>query len=498
MLRRLLSPRLVLLALLSFQVLSHAFWLPISVHSGQTAIPWMMNNGMVLFGDILEQHAPLTSVLAAGAQRLLPFAPDAVAILLNVLLVTALALLIDAVAIRLTDGQRWAGVLAVAVWVWWVPVFGNVMFYFNTLLALCALLGAWLLLRMTKPTLVVLFAVGCCLGAATLAKQQGWAAVGAVGLWLLWRRYSARYIVGYALGVLLLPLLTLLAVTLQGNLASYIYWNWTFNLSGLMDGVPLDSHFFRKLLLANMLVPAFALLTLRDATQRKHALLVLLLFGATAILLYPRFSEIAAIAHLPFTAIMSGVVLQQVLATQPTWRDWWQKAGVGDLTLAGVGSALVLGWLWTGAVMYIPTPLGVGGTPAYDEYRPLVAQIAPLQEPGDTLFVLPQTDSTPQLHPMTGMLPPTTWIKGWRWYFEAPDVVAGLLDEWADMPPTFVVIFPGLLAAGQPGIAPLVEFVEQHYQLSLRIPDVYLHGEALVYERQPDSCCASASSSTNT
>lgn len=51
----------------AWQAFAHGFWLPISTHSGQTTIPWLMNRGWVLFGDVLEQHAPGSSLLAALA-----------------------------------------------------------------------------------------------------------------------------------------------------------------------------------------------------------------------------------------------------------------------------------------------------------------------------------------------------------------------------------------------------------------------------------------------
>ena len=46
-----------------------------AAHSGQVAIPWMMNQGMTLFGDIWEQHAPGSSLLAAAAQMFIDIDP---------------------------------------------------------------------------------------------------------------------------------------------------------------------------------------------------------------------------------------------------------------------------------------------------------------------------------------------------------------------------------------------------------------------------------------
>ena len=89
MTRRWLAPLLIL------QGFTHLVWLSPSAHSGQAAIPWMMNRGLRLFGEIWEQHAPGASLLGAAAQSLLPFVEMALLLkLLNTALVLALTLLI--------------------------------------------------------------------------------------------------------------------------------------------------------------------------------------------------------------------------------------------------------------------------------------------------------------------------------------------------------------------------------------------------------------------
>ena len=95
---------------------------------------------MALFGDIWEQHAPGSSLFGAVAQALLPIEPALLIRLLNTALVMALTLLIYQLAQKLS-GMPSAGILAALVWAWWEPVYGNIMLYFDTLLALCALLA---------------------------------------------------------------------------------------------------------------------------------------------------------------------------------------------------------------------------------------------------------------------------------------------------------------------------------------------------------------------
>ncbi|MCY4537669.1 MAG: hypothetical protein OXE52_05485 [Chloroflexi bacterium] len=467
--------RRLLLALILFQVLSHLFWLSPAAHSGQLAIPWMMNRGKTLFGDIWEQHAPGSSLLGAAAQALLSTVDPALLVkVLNTVLVVALTLLIYHLASRLS-GKPSAGALAALYWVWWEPVYGNIMLYFDTLLALCVLLALNVYYHAEgRPTLKQIALIGGLMGAATLFKQHAWLAVALVGLWLIFAE-DRRSLLVYALAALALPALQWLALAAGGLLDSYIFWNWTFNLHGYMDGVPLDGDLFRKLLLGNLLVFPFALLALRRDKLRLLLLVLVWLAGLTV--LYPRFGEIHGMGHLPFAAVMSGIVLAWTVPQMTNPRQWQ----LSQTVVAGLALGIGVGWLWTGSVTYIPTSLGPGATLGYDEFDEVVAQLLLASEPEETLFVLPETDSTPQLHARTGLLPPGAWIKGWRWYFRPDFVLPALIEEWSRQAPTWVVVFPDMIPAGQPGIAQLLAIVQREHQLQFTVDGVFGHGPAQVY-----------------
>lgn len=468
-------PRRLLYALLALQILTHLLWLSPAAHSGQVAIPWLMNRGMTLFGDIWEQHAPGSSLLAAAAQSLIDIDPGLLVKLLNIALVLALTALVYQLAKQL-EGDEWAGILAAAVFAWWAPVYGNVLLYFDTLVGLCLLAALVLSFRNRDgATAGQAAAVGLLLGASTLFKQHAWLAVGLMGAWLLLTERRRRRALVYAGAAISLPLLQWIVLWSGDLLDSYIFWNWTFNLGGFMDGVPLDGDLFRKLLLTNALVFPFAALAIRG--DRRHLILIAL-WLASATLLYPRAGENHAMAHLPFAAVMSGIVLATSLRQLAARRAWDAPRAM----LAGLFVAGGIGWLWTGAVSYIPTPLGAGAILAYDEFRPLADQLRERAEPDDTLFLLPETDSTPQLHPLTDMPPPGTWVKGWRWYFKPARVLETMTVEWADKPPTWIVIFPDLVAAGEPGIRRLLDFVQERYEPVFAVENIYYHGDAQVWK----------------
>ncbi len=466
--RRLLS------ALLILQALTHLFWLSPAAHSGQVAIPWMMNRGLTLFGDIWEQHAPGSSLLAAAAQSLIDIDPGALVKLLNIALVLGLTALVYLLAKRLS-GDDWAGALAAAVFAWWAPVYGNVLLYFDTLVAFCVLAALVVYFREgERPSAKRLALVGLWMGASTLFKQQAWLAVVTLGFWLLLTERRRKALPLYVGGALILPLLQWLALFGAGLFESYFFWNWTFNLSGAMDGVPLDGDLFRKLLLTNALVFAYIPLALR---RDRRQLILAALWLAALTLLYPRAGENHAMAHLPLAAVMSGLALA---ALRPQLGEWRHLEGARAI-LAGLLAAGALGWLWTGAVSYIPTPMGAGAILAYDEFSDLAMKLRARAEPGDTLFVLPETDSTPQLHPLTDMLPPGAWVKGWHWYFEPAPVLATLTKEWEGAPPAWIVVFPHLIPAGEPGITTLLDIVEARYTLAFESAPIYDHGRAAVY-----------------
>lgn len=463
-----------LLPLLIAQCLTHLFWLSPAAHSGQVAIPWMMNRGMRLFGEIWEQHAPGSSLLGAAAQALLPMMDPALLVkLLNTALVLALTALIYQLA-KALSGKDSAGLLAALVWAWWAPVYGNVMLYFDTLLSACVLLALLIYYRgSSAPSRRRVIAIGLLMGAAALFKQQAWLAVGIVGIWLALRDNRRSWLV-YAISALTLPLLQWLILAGQGLFDSYIYWNWTFNLAGTMDGLPLDGDFFRKLLLSNMLVMPFALLAWR--TERRQLLLALM-WLAGLVLLWPRFGEIHAMGHLPFTAVMSGLAMARVWPQLGRFKQW----DIPRILLIGLALGIGIGWLWTGAVSYIPTRLGPGAALGYDEFDGLVDALNAARSEGDTLFILPETDSSPQLHPRTDMLPPGAWIKGWRWYFRPDFVLETLTAEWEADPPTWVVVFSNHIVSGSPGILELLEIVRDRYELRFSINDIFDHGDAEVY-----------------
>lgn len=475
--RRALAPAHFLLpVVLVAQAILHLTRLHPSTHSGQVAIPWLLNQGLGFFDRVVEQHAPGGSLLVAFFQRVLPLSPLETVQVLDLAFVLGTGVVIYALTLRL-EGRK-AAAFALVFWALWEPVYHNIMFYYDALvgLMLVASVLVWLALSDRRPRWLRPLLAGLLLGGATLFKQHAWLGVALFGLWLLWQ--DRARLLAYIPGALLLPLVLVGVLAAQGRLESYLYWNWTFNLTGAMPSEGYSGDFLRKLLLTANFGAGYGLLVLRaDAPRQARRVLVLLMALGGAATLIPRGGEYHVMGLLPTLAVMTGTVVGQVVPS--TWqpRTWLRTASPATLTLAGVSGVILGGWALTGIAPYF----GPTATPAHDEFLPLVEELRELSTPEDTLFILPETDSTPQIHALAEMLPPGLWVKGWAWYFDAPGVTDRLLAEWAENPPDYVVVFPNLLVVGEPGITPLADLLETEYEPVGGVADVLYHGPATIY-----------------
>lgn len=488
---RLAAP-LVLVAVLVVQVFTHLAWLSISTQVGQLTIPWLMARGMTLYGDLIENRPPASAALLALAFRLLPdIEPVLIVRMHNLLLVLAVTVLVFVLAKRLT-GSTVAGLAASIFWALWEPVYGNLLFYFDALVGavFAATVLVWLTIEPRRPAWLAPLLCGLLLGGATLLKQPAWAGVVLFALWLTFYSSYRRYLPAFILGVAVFPTLMVILAAAQGTLESYAYWNFTFHLasSGVSHAQPLTGTIVRKTLLANILAPAFILLALRRPPQnRRYWVLVALLWFAGGATVFPNFGEIYHMGHMPLLAVMSGIVIAAIIRTYPTLGDWHTTTDSAHLVLAGLAVAVIIGWGWTISAAYSFGPLGRASIPAYDELKPLAARVQAVSRPENTLYVLPQLDNTPQLHVLTGLLPPGTWVNSHRHILSVPGLVEQLLVEWETNPPDIVVDFPALRVASEPWIQPLNDFVQANYTIVEQVDDVPFNGDAVIYRLNTSS-----------
>ena len=477
------APVLIVVTM-AVQVVTHLAWLPISTHVGQLGIPYLMSRGMVMFGNMIENRPPASSAFLALTFRLLPSVePILIVRMLNLLLVLAITLLIFALARRLGQSTL-AGLCAMLFWFLWEPVYGNLLFYFDTLIGATFALTVfvWLITEKRQPGWLAPFLCGFLLGGATLFKQPAYAGVILFALWLIFGARRGRQLPAYLLGVLIVPLVAVAIFAAQGTLDAYLFWNFRRYFSGIPNAGTLTGNILRKFLLTDILAPAFLLFTLRDA-QNRVRWLVLALWLAGGATLLPGWSEIYMMAHVPVLSVMSGLVIAAVLDFDVLRAPlrWLREASSGAILLAGLALALAFGWAWTIAVTYAPGPLGRAGIPAYDEFKPLAARLEAVRQPGDTLFILPMSDGNPQLYALTGMLPPGLWMNSHAVFLGVAGESDKQLADWAVHPPDLIVDFPEEQAYFEPGLQPLEDYLQAHYHAIDQIDDVPFNGDAIIY-----------------
>ena len=153
---------------------------------------------------------------------------------------------------------------------------------------------------------------------------------------------------------------------------SYIYWNWTFNLSGLMDGAPLDGD-----LVSQAFAEQFAGLSPSPFSPGLRSGPA----GASARI------DVAGEPERAVSALWrdprdgtSGACFGDVRhcsgeGSVPIACRLAPRLGCGaNLRWRGLAIGIGLGWLWTGAASYLHLPLGVGATLGYDEFAEVASE----------------------------------------------------------------------------------------------------------------------------
>lgn len=439
-------------------------------------VPWLLERGGVLFDTVIENRPPGLAAIIAAVQAASPL--DAVLTLraLNLLLVCAVTLLTFAIGAKLLNSL--AGLLAATAWFLLEPVYGNILFYFDGVLGAFFLLAVaiWWRFEGRRPAWLAPLGVGILLGSSILIKQHAVAVAVLFGVWLL--LFSSRRVSNllfYMLGVSVFPVLLLIIVSAQGNLDSYLLWNWSMNFSSVHPGSSISGDFLRKYMLTIALIPVFAALTPRFLTGRKASLIAFVWLGATATMI-PNFGEIYVMAQLPLVAIMSGSAVALMLR-----EGYTASATIGRQVIMGFSVLLASTWALMLLAAYLPHPIGTAKIPAYDEFRPVAEMLDELAEANDTLFVLPELDGNAQLHVLTNMVPPGMWMNGHAWFFALPSATDRLMNEWEVDPPSFIVYFPELIEQSMPFISPFVDFMEAHYEAVGQVEDVPFNGDAVIF-----------------
>jgi len=471
--------QILLATLILIKVISYTLVLfPISLTLGQGIDPWLIAHGKTLYVNIIDHRPPLIAYLIAFVQPLFGGNTLNTALVLHILTICVSLLGVYVVSIRLTHKPLIAS-LSILYFAALDSVFNNVLFTYEVALGLIYCLIMVCLLDPTKITRLRLLIVGMLMGLSCFVKPQTVFVGGVIGLWLLVEPQTRKRVAWYVVGGVIPVAAIWGAYFIAGMFKDYWYWNFTFNQRyGFSDLTVITGDFIRRMLLIHIWLVPLALLAwqrfrTRDSLARYYGLLIGMCLVTFAFQL-PRSGEMHAAAGLPMVSIAAGIVIATL------WHD--RRESLMGFGLA-VGVVLVVAV--NVATSYIPTPAGFRAILGVNDLQPVVDWLDANSAANDSLFVIPEGDSTSQLHVFANRLPPDTYAILNEVTLLDPQVQNRLLSEWQRTPPDWIVYFPAIAKKAFPASAqPLLDYLDAKYVPLHTIPNLLFYGDAIIYHRK--------------
>lgn len=475
-----------LAVLILFQAWAYYYRLPLSLGPRMILQPWLLQNHLILYENIGDQHIMALPFLFVPLRLLVPDGVQ-LAQLVQVALIS-LSTLLTFVAGRRAAGWL-GGLLAACFFAIWSPAFGFGKLWYETFLAplyaLLLILYNPLAHRRSATRLLCLGLIG---GSAMITKQHGAVVFAAFLLWNAFTGWHAHHPIREILREAVLtvlgaaiPFLVFFAYqyTQAGTLRSFWYWAVTYNLTS--DYATLAAHSpgiveVRLLASGFVLVPAAIVYMLGQKRQGNSIWLTLgwglALLVTSALTAYPRFEMFHLQATLPALAWLSAVPLAAAL----------QSRNPGRSFAAGVALGLAVLWLVISASVY--QPVVDAGQPRkiweYSDLVPLAAEIRQQIGPDDCFYTFPDDEATANLYYLTHCKP-KFWVYSYPWYMIDP-VKQRILSALEEDPPPWVVTFPGRWEIEK--YAPeVMGYLEDHYCREAELH--WAQGEAWLLKRLP-------------
>jgi hypothetical protein len=264
--------------------------------------PYLTNNGLLPYKQILDQHFPGLFFLPVNLNNLGMISPEIAKIwLFGIVAVTHL--LIFWAGKNIFSKLRWV-FLTNFLYLIWQPFFSGWALWIDSFLPLIVL-PAFVLVKKyfdnkSNKTLI-LFGAGFLLGIGVVLKQVLIPLIALLGLFLIFKRASIKEILVYTAGVVINPILMIIYLLLINVWKDFWYWTVVYNLT-------IYSEFGRKS------APAFGFLTrvglvfgsaiflLFGKHKNNVSLLSIFLIG-TLVCVYGRFDFIYFQTPLPFALL---------------------------------------------------------------------------------------------------------------------------------------------------------------------------------------------------
>lgn len=374
--------------------------------------PYLTNNGLLPYKQILDQHFPGLFFLPINLNNLGLLSADIARLwLYGIVILTQILIFI--VAKKISRNSYW-GLFANVLYLFWQPFLAGWSLWIDSFLPLFVL-PAFLLtyqyIKSNKKKPGTIFLAGLLLGLGIVFKQVLLPLVALTGLFLIFQKIKLKDLVYYSIGVITPVLLMVLYLVLIGVWSDFWYWTVVYNLT-------VYSQFGRKavpavgFLTRVIFIFGSSLLFLSAKNKTLIGLLGVYLTGAL-ICVYGRFDFIYFQTALPFA------ILATVLGFQSLSKIAWK---VGFMVVYLV----ISGW-WL-SVFY----RGHLGSQilSFDSQTVLTAnKISLYTKPKEKIFLL---GTSPHLYQMTNTLPAgNVFVFQFPWfYLVAQDrILAGIKQD---------------------------------------------------------------------
>jgi len=475
-----------LAALILFQAWAYYCRLPLSLGPRMILQPWLLQNHLILYEQMADQHMMLLPLLFVPLRVLVPDGLQLAKLVLVALI--SVSTLLTFVAGRRTAGWL-GGLLAACFLVAWSPIFGFGKLWHETFLTPIYLV-LFLVYNPSAPrrSSISLLLLGILGGVAMLVKQQGAIVFAAFVLWTAftsWRAHRSKSDLAREAGLMImgaaLPFLAFITYQYAqaGTLRSFWYWTVTYNLTSDYRTLAARSPGVAEVrLIASsfLLVPAALFYLLGQKRQSNPIWLTLgwglVLLATSTLTAYPRFEFFHLQTALPVLAWLSAVPLAAAL----------QPRNPGRSFAAAITLGLAALWLVISASVYQPV-VDAGQTQKIWEYSdlvPLAAEIRQQIGPTDCIYIFPDDEATANLYYLTRCTP-RFWVFAYPWFMIDP-VKQRILSALEEDPPPWVVTFPGRWEI-EKHAPEVMGYLEDHYRREAELH--FAQGEAWLLKRLP-------------
>lgn len=380
------------------------------------SFPYLLNQGFNLYGDMVHPYTPLLTLVLAGLYKIFGYEIWAMKGLAWGLAIINSAVIYKILA-KITK-NKWAPIAGTAIYALFMPFLEGNMVWPDTVVVTPILFG--ILYIVDKPSLRQIAVSGLFFGLAILIKQTAGLFLIAVVIYLFLTKRDFKKILYFISPSLVFGFFMFLYLAATSSLGWFLNWTliypsrfWT-QIPGYVDMNIAN----RDLVIIITLVAPFFVALSKYKKRDENILLLLLLFLASVISVYPRFSFFHFQSTLAITALLTGYVYSKS-----------SKLVGRSLLVSGVVMAYML-------FPALKTHYRSEDR-FYSQQEFAFAQyISIVTKNSDSIYFLGLYSIN---YHLTDSLPPIPWVDNFPWYWEMPGFAEYTVDSWEENKPEYIV-----------------------------------------------------------